>query len=187
MWLLPSKLLGINVLGHCRSQALHRMPTKIAQKCCRLIACVSNYSRSQLLLTGNHAESRVVYDSIEVKAFMSKLTKSEAKANLGYDENIKLMVSVGQISWHKGHDNAIRAFAKIADKYPQLRLYIAGGGPNDILNAYKSLANELGVYDKVRFSECQVSNISDIYRAADLTLSLTKVGEAFGLVPFESL
>lgn len=186
MWLFPSKLIGIKILGHFRSQSIEWVAPKRVQTCCKKLVCVSNYSRSRLLLKGEHVESCVVYDSIDVSSLETKLSKTEAKTELGYDENMQLMVSVGQLSLHKGHDNAIRAFAKIANKYPNLRLYIAGGGSPENLSKYKLLANELDVADKVRFSECQVSNITDIYRAADLTLSLTKVGEAFGLVPFES-
>ena len=40
--------------------------------------------------------------------------------------------------------------------------------------------------DKVKIPGKQLSNIQDVYRATDLTLTLTKDGEGFGLVPYES-
>ena len=186
MWLFPSKLLGIKILGHFRSHSIAWVAPKRVQKCCQLIVCVSKFSRSRLLLKGNNVNSCVVYDSIDISSFQSKLSKAEAKANLGYDEKTHLMVSVGQLSIRKGHDNAIRAFSLIADRFPDLRLFIVGGGSENALTELIRISKEFNVEDKVRFSEKQVVNIADIYCAADLTLSLSKDGEAFGLVPFES-
>ena len=119
--------------------------------------------------------------------FKSSMTKDEAKLALGYEKDSKILVSVGQLSLHKGHDNAIRAFARICGKFPNARLLIAGGGGSQIAESYRSLAKKLGVSDKVRVSGEQRADIQTVYRAADLTLSLTKVGEGFGLVPYESV
>lgn len=186
MWLLPAKQAGIKILGHFRSQATEWIPPVNVQKCFTKIVCVSEYSRSRFLTKGKHVESSVVYDSIDVKNFSPTLSKKEAKGKFDYSDDTKIMVSVGQLSPHKGHDNAIRAFAKISEKYLDLRLFIVGGGRITDLEDLESLAASLGVSDKVKFTGSQISNISEVYRAADLTLSLTKVGEAFGLVPFES-
>lgn len=65
-------------------------------------------------------------------------------------------------------------------------MLIAGGGKENDLYNLKQLAKSEGVSDKVVFTGKQISNIQEVYRAADLILSLTKVGEAFGLVPFEA-
>ena len=137
-------------------------------------------------LKGDFTRSVVLYDSVDVDIMKCGKTTEDAKKSLGYDKATRLIVSVGQLSIHKGHDTAIRAFARLTDKYPSARLLIAGGGDSEIVNYYKQLANEFGVKDKVAIPGKQLSDIQTIYRAADLTLSLTKVGEAFGLVPYES-
>ena len=137
-------------------------------------------------LKGDFVRSEVLYDSVDIDVMKSDMTKETAKEKLGYSSDTLLLISVGQLSIHKGHDNAIKAFARIADKYPDARLLIAGGGGPSLVEYYKSIAEECGVIDKVNIPGSQFSNIQDIYRAADLTLSLTKVGEGFGLVPYES-
>lgn len=137
-------------------------------------------------LKGKFVRAEVLYDAIDIDRMTSSLTKHEAKVALGYSPDTLLLVSVGQLSVHKGHDTAIRAFARIADKYPQAKLLIAGGGREELQNYYRQIIIDCGVKDKVCMPGKQLGNIQDIYRAADLTLSLTKVGEGFGLVPYES-
>lgn len=185
-WLNPCKDAGIKIIGHFRSQALEWIPSAKVQQCCRLVLCVSNYSRSRFVTKGEFVESRPLYDSIDINTFRCSITKSQAKAKLGFKDDCLLMSSVGQLSPHKGHDNAIKAFGKVSNKYPNAKLLIAGGGRQNDLDNLKNLAIEYGVAERVVFTEKQVSNIHEVYRASDLVLSLTKVGEAFGLVPFES-
>ena len=185
MWLLPVKNTSIKVIGHFRSQAIEWIPSPKVQHCCDLVLCVSKYSRSRFLTKGEFTPSRVLYDSIDVNKFHSDLTKEEAKRMLGFSKEVFLISSVGQLARHKGHDNAIKAFHKIAARYPNAVLYIAGGGVD--LEYLKHLASEESdISSRILFTEKQVSNIQEIYKASDLVLSLTKVGEAFGLVPYEA-
>lgn len=182
-WIKPCHDAGIKVIGHYRSQEYEWIPGPKVQKCCNLILCVSKFSRSHFISKGIFTESRVLYDSIDTGTLHCELTIEEAKEKLGFPKECVLLSSVGQLSRHKGHDNAIRALAEILQQYPNAILYIAGGGDFQYL---KDIAQELNVSENVKFSERQVSNIQEVYRASDIILSLTKVGEAFGLVPFES-
>ena len=185
-WLKPSHDAGIKIIGHFRSQALEWIPGKKVQRCCSLVLCVSKYSQSRFVSKGKFVESRPLYDSIDINTLISPPTKAEAKARLGFSSDTQLMASVGQLSSHKGHDNAIKAFSKIAAQYPKMRLFIVGGGRDVDLENLKNLTKIYGISGKVIFTCKQVSNIPEVYPAADLVLSLTKVGEAFGLVPFEA-
>ncbi len=188
MWLLPSRRKGLKIIGHFRSQAREWIPSKYVQACCDIILCVSDYSKSRLLSKGKHTKTITLYDSIDVDSLQSTLNRNEAKQKLGFPENSILFSSVGQLSKHKGHDNAIHAFARIASKFPNALLFIAGGGCREDLEDLKRIVLLYpDIKDRVRFSEKQLSNIADVYRASDITLSLTKVGEAFGLVPYESV
>lgn len=186
MWIYFAKRFGIRVIGHFRSQALSWVPPKTVQRNCDLILCVSQYSRSRMLMKGEYIQSRVLYDSIDIDLFKTNVTSNESKKKLGFPETCFLISSIGQLSRHKGHDNAIRAFAKIAPMYPHVILFIAGGGMD--LMYLEQLASELppAIKERIIFSKKQMTNIVEVYNASDLVLSLTKVGEAFGLVPFES-
>lgn len=188
MWLLPSHKRGVRIVGHFRSQSLEWVPSRRVQNCCRIILCVSDYSRSRLLSKGKYTETITLYDSIDIDSLHSELSRKEAKKRLGFPEDSILFSSVGQLSRHKGHDNAIHAFARIAAEFPNVQLFIAGGGNVSDLNDLKKIAVSYPeLTGRVRFSEKQLSNIAEVYRASDITLSLTKVGEAFGLVPYESV
>ncbi len=187
MWVLASrKFTKAKIVGHYRSQDQGWVAPAKGQKLFDVVACVSAFSKMRFQLKGKFVRAEVLYDSVDVDVMKSSLTKSEAKKALGYDDATRLLISVGQLSKHKGHDTAIQAFAAISNEYPDVRLLIAGGGSPELVNYYRNLAKELGVEDKVAIPGKQLGNIQDIYRAADLTLSLTKVGEGFGLVPYES-
>lgn len=187
MWVWASrKFTSAKIIGHYRSQEQEWVAPGVAQKLFHMIACVSKFSRMRFRLKGDFTKTSVLYDSVDVDIFKSNKTKKEAKQELGYDENCKLLVSVGQLSLHKGHDNAIRAFSKIVKEFPDARLLIAGGGNKKYADYYRSLVDELELADKVSVPGIQTTDIQTVYRAADLTLSLTKVGEGFGLVPYES-
>lgn len=187
MWIMPSKKMGIKVIGHFRSQALEWVPSKFVQHNCYLILCVSQYSQSRLLSKGHYVQTQVLYDSINLKLFQSDISRIDAKKKLGFSETSFLISSIGQLSRHKGHDNAIKAFVKVALHNSNVILFIVGGGSLEDLNYLKQIVKENpSIQTRVIFSEKQLSNIVDVYRASDLVLSLTKVGEAFGLVPYEA-
>lgn len=187
MWVWATrKFTNAKIIGHYRSQSQDWVAPPDAQRLFDIIACVSAFSRMRFQLKGNFVRSEVLYDSVDVDVMKCDMTQSEAKKELGYDDNVLLLVSVGQLSLHKGHDTAIKAFSLISKEYPNARLLIAGGGGNTGADYFRQLAIDYGVQDLVSIPGSQLSNIQCIYRAADLTLSLTKVGEGFGLVPYES-
>ena len=187
MWVWATrKFTNARIVGHYRSQSQDWVAPAKAQRLFDVIACVSEFSRMRFRLKGDFTKTVVLYDSVDVDIMKCKKTKSEAKRELGFTEDTLLLTSVGQLSPHKGHDNAIKAFAKIAARFPQARLFIAGGGSKQLVDMYKKIATDCGIANKVTITGQQYSDIQTVYRATDLTLSLTKVGEGFGLVPYES-
>lgn len=187
MWVWATrKNTSAKIVGHYRSQSQDYVAPADAQRLFDMVACVSEFSRMRFRLKGDFTKSAVLYDSVDVDVMKSDKSKEDAKRELGYDSATRLIVSVGQLSMHKGHDTAIKAFARISNDNPSLRLLIAGGGNDEAAAYYRKLASDLGVADKVSVPGKQISDIQTVYRAAELTLSLTKVGEGFGLVPYES-
>lgn len=188
MWVWATrKHTNAKIVGHYRSQEQDWVAPANAQKLFDVIACVSKFSQMRFQLKGKFVRSEVLYDSIDIDVMKSDLSQEDAKLQLGYTHKDILLVSVGQLSIHKGHDTAIKAFSLIADRFPNVKLLIAGGGSGDTIEYYRNLAKENGILDRVAIPGKQMSNIQTVYKAADLTLSLTKVGEGFGLVPYESV
>ena len=64
-------------------------------------------------------------------------------------ESEKIIVGVGRLSKQKNFELLIRAFGRVADKFPEHNLVIYGKG--NLLDSLKGLASELGVGDRVEF------------------------------------
>ena len=187
MWVWGTrKFTDAKIIGHYRSQSLEWIAPADGQRLFDLIVCVSEFSRSRFLTPGEFCKTGVLYDAVNIDEMQSSLSKEEAKKALGIDPSWKIISSVGQLSIHKGHDTAIRALARLKDRYPDYRLLIAGGGRDSLVKYYQDIIKEERLEDRVIFPGKQLGDIQTVYRASDLTLSLTKVGEGFGLVPYES-
>lgn len=151
------------------------VPPVSVQKRCDVIISVSNIVREHAMSAYQHPKNEVIYDSIALSH--NKSQESTKK---------KMISSVAALFPNKGHDNAIMAFDKIASKYSDYELYIVGGGHDNELQRLKAIANATSCPERIKFTEKQVSNVEEYYSQSQLILSLTKEGEAFGLVPFEA-
>lgn len=176
MWIWFCRWYGIKVVGHFRSLSMSWVPPVAVQKRCDAIVSVSNVVREHAMSVYKHPNNNAIYDSI---SFAQKHSDHASK---------NIISSVAVLSPHKGHDHAILAFDKISDKYSDYELHIVGGGMNTTneIVRLKSIANSTKHPEKIKFTEKQVSNIVQYYIQSKLVLSLTKHGEAFGLVPFEA-
>lgn len=176
MWIWSCWKFGIKIVGHLRSLSMGWVPSSGVQKRCDAIISVSGIVREHALTKYKHPNNVVIYDSIE----FSKCIVPFQKRNI--------ISSVAVLAPHKGHDNAIMAFDKIASSYPDYELHVVGGGMDSYseLARLKDIAQNSKVSDRIKFTEKQVDNVEQYYSQSKLVLSLTKQGEAFGLVPFEA-
>lgn len=176
MWIWFCRRFDIKVVGHFRSLSMEWVPSCSVQEKCDAIISVSNIVREHAMSMFQHLNNNVVYDSISFSRDLSSYIKKN------------VISSVGVLASHKGHDNAIRAFDKISEKYPDYELYIVGGGmdSHSELGRLKDIARTTKSSDRIKFTEKQVDNVELYYGQSKLVLSLTKQGEAFGLVPFEA-
>ncbi len=175
MWIWFCRRYGIKVVGHFRSLPMEWVPPVSVQKRCDIIISVSNIVREHAMSVYTHPRNRVIYDSIALK------NKNQHKT-----DSKKIISSVAALFPNKGHDHAIKAFDKIADKYPEYELHIVGGGNDNELLRLKAIANATKCSSRIKFTEKQVADVDVYYAQSLLILSLTKEGEAFGLVPFEA-
>ena len=79
--------------------------------------------------------------------------------------NSKVVLSVGRLSREKGHDVLIRAFACVADKFPDWRLRIVGDGI--LRSELSSLIESLGLQRRVELAPTKKSVAMD-YRTAEI-------------------
>jgi glycogen(starch) synthase len=83
----------------------------------------------------------------------------------------------------KGFDVALDAFARIADRFPESRLTIAGDGPERA--ALQRQASELGIAERVDFPG-RVPEVHPYFEAATLVVMPSRWEETFGLVALEA-
>lgn len=108
----------------------------------------------------------------------------QAKAKLGLDAG-PILLSIGNMVTHKGHDIVIRALASISDRYPLSRLVIVGTGPEQ--QNLESLAVQLGIGQRVLFTgELPNEELLYWYSAADM-LVLASSREGWPNVLLESM
>jgi glycosyltransferase involved in cell wall biosynthesis len=99
-----------------------------------------------------------------------------------------LLVMVGDIYPHKGHDLALRALALLASTLPALRLAIAGAtvDPED-LRQLRQLARELNISDRVDFlGKLSKQEVIRLYERGLVYVGASRL-ETFGLTPLEAM
>lgn len=187
-WVFWANIFRIKVVLHCRSDLIEWVPNKLIQSLSDRIISVSDFIKDKVLSKRSSAKVTTVYDPVLFGStgFDQEL-KESFQRSLGFEFSDKLLSSIGLLSDHKGHDTAIKAFHRLLRYNPDMLLYIVGGGSDDELNVLKNLVKSLDIEEKVIFSGKQIANMEPIYRSSDLVFSLTKRGEAFGRVPFESM
>jgi D-inositol-3-phosphate glycosyltransferase len=123
-------------------------------------------------------------------AFFSPGDKSGARFALQLDDDRPVLVFVGRIQPLKGVDVAVRTLAEVARTRPDAVLMVVGGasgveGDAEVARV-RSLIDELGLADHVRFVDPQPHHaLSTYYRAADVVVVPSR-SESFGLVALEA-
>jgi phosphatidylinositol alpha-1,6-mannosyltransferase len=86
------------------------------------------------------------------------------------------LLSVARLSRHKGVDTALKALARLAGRYPDLRYAVVGSGEE--LEALEEEARELGVGDRVRFlTEVPDGDLPALYNIAEVYLGVSRLME----------
>jgi D-inositol-3-phosphate glycosyltransferase len=130
---------------------------------------------------------RVVPGGVDLASF-HPIDKERARRELGLLNHAKLMLFAGRIQPIKGLDLLLRAVSHLPDGR-NTRLLVVGGnaGKVDELVRMKSLANELGIGEKVVFTGVvEHEKMPLFYNAADVCI-IPSYHESFGLVAVEAL
>ena len=131
---------------------------------------VSKYIRSKMVESGIPAKNiSVIYNGMD---FAKTVSRPHKRLVIG---------SVGRLHHVKGFDLLIEAFSLLENR--RLRLKIAGNG--DELDNLKTLANELGVGDRVEFVGFQ-KDINAFLDSLDVYVQPSR-SEGFGLAVVEAM
>jgi glycosyltransferase involved in cell wall biosynthesis len=162
-------------------RALERATNRLLD---RAIA-VSGVTRTDRVRHTGIPGSRVVtiHNGIDPDRFARLPDQASARVSLGLPADRVLIGGVGQLARYKGYDVLIRAFALVADRYPQVDLAIAGKGP--LREELEALATQLGVRDRVHFLGFQ-SDVLRVLAALDI-YALASMCEAFPYALLEAM
>jgi glycosyltransferase involved in cell wall biosynthesis len=90
----------------------------------------------------------------------------------------QIIIFPGGLQWHQGLDIAIRAFAKLRQRLPQVEFHIYGNG--NLRDELERLAIDLGVKDGVKFTEeIPLRQVAALMANADLGV-VPKRADSFG-------
>ncbi len=111
-----------------------------------------------------------------------------ARTHFGLEPG-RWLLTVARLTPHKGIDTALRAFARVAPEFPDLRYAVAGQG--DDRDRLQRLAQELGVADRVRWLGPVTDDLlPSLYRNAAIYLGLSRREgvdvEGFGIALVEA-
>jgi teichuronic acid biosynthesis glycosyltransferase TuaC len=153
---LLGKILRIPVIVSARGTDINLFPSfKLIRPMIRWtlsqadsVIAVSYALKEAIVRLGvNPNKIHVIPNGVNAELFQP-MGREEAKMNLNLPPQGLLLVSVGALIRPKGHLTLIRAFATIAPRHPELKLYILGEGP--LRSELESLVRDLNLQDIVR-------------------------------------
>jgi len=113
---------------------------------------------------------RVIHNAIDTSIF-SFGERSEARARLGVEQQVKLVVSVGHLVPRKRHHVLLEAFARVRDRWPTGQLVIIGAraGGDDYATELRAMVDRLALQGSVRFAgNLPPGEVAAWLRAADV-------------------
>jgi glycogen(starch) synthase len=155
------------------------------------VITVSNAMADELLKLGFPQDKiRPCWNGVDPAKYDPSLVSNEDRLTLrrryGIQDHETLLFFIGRLVTVKGIDKLVRALPLVLKDYPNVKLLILGIG--DMEKEIRSIANELGIHDKVIIRAEFVSEEERIrhYAAADVVV-LPSLYEPFGIVCTEAL
>ena len=139
---------------------------------------VSNCIRTRLLHRQRDGRVHVIYNGVATEAEFDQLRREAERREWTHQAFTFLMV--GLFHPAKGQEHAIRAFAQVAQQFPDARLLLVGSADTPYADTCRNLVARLGLDGKVVFPGW-VSDPFPLYLKAN-TLLMCSQHEAMGRV-----
>lgn len=152
------------------------------------VIAVSNHTKNKIIADYGIPEAKiqVVHNSIDIDIHLDQKKENdyrylELMKQFGYS----VVANIGRLTIQKGLPNLLRAAKRVIDVHPKTLFLIVGSGEQ--LYELIDLAAELGISDKVVFTDFQRGKKwQDAFKIADLFV-MPSVSEPFGLTPLEAI
>ncbi len=148
-WARPPRL--VEHLHHIRgggSRSQQWMERTRYRKCDVLLTCSKAAAASVI----TPVETRTIYNGIHPSRFRppSAAERAEARNCFGIGPDDFVLGMTGRITVNKGQRRVCEALHACRERYPQLRLLVAGSGPEE--GALKAWCGDHGLTDRVHFA-----------------------------------
>jgi glycosyltransferase involved in cell wall biosynthesis len=184
---------------HVHSVESDRSGNQYGNPLVRDIEATSLAMADQIIAVSNHTKNKIIAD-YGIPASAIDVVHNSIEANVKITDEIvnsyqyiaslksqgyKVVVNIGRLTIQKGIPNLIKAAAKVLEVEPKVLFLIVGSGEQ--YHELVMLAAELGISDKVIFTEFQRSKKwRDAFIIGDLFV-MPSVSEPFGLTPLEAI
>lgn len=129
----------------------------------------------------------IIPNSFDSEGFEESIQRGIIRKRFGISENAPVVLFLSRISWKKGLDTLISAFAEVARKLPEARLLIAGGDDEGYRRNIELLITNYELQNKVIFAGMLTgADRIAAYRDADVFV-LPSYSENFGMAVVEAL
>lgn len=184
-WL--TKLPVVGLIHHLFGKAIHREASLPAALYVRLSEfLVPRIYREVPVMTGSPSARREMLEM----GLREVIDVGEGVDLEGYappadgERDPDLLLYLGRIKKYKGLDVLIRTVALLKDRFPKVRLEVAGSG--DDVPRLTEIANSLGVADRVKFlGRVSEADKIDLYRRSMVALN-SSLKEGWGLTSIEA-
>jgi glycosyltransferase involved in cell wall biosynthesis len=122
----------------------------LATRTYRVVACceiVGQHYRRQVGVPGSKVT--VIYNAVRFGRQPTVEDRRPARAALGLPEDALVLGTLGRLTEQKGQRTLVHAVARLAGRYPNVVLFLAGIGP--LRKALEAEAERLHIADRVRF------------------------------------
>ena len=186
------KMLRKNIRVICSSHSnyeggrLRMAMYRLTENLCDLHTNVSDNAAKALMQAGAVKNKKImtVYNGIESNKYkFDENIRSDARKALSFDENLKVILTIGRIDTPKDYPTLLRAFKIVREQQKNTVLIIVGDGPKR--NEIENLAIDLGIEKNVQFLGIR-NDIPQLLNACDLFVS-SSAWEGFGIAILEAM
>jgi glycosyltransferase involved in cell wall biosynthesis len=143
---------------------------KMLERAQKIIA-VSHFTKRELLEYYKIPEVkiRVIHNGVDTKKFQPAKDKHKIKAELGFNPDDIVILSVGRLYARKGLFTLIESMHAVVQRFRNAKFIISGKGQSDEMRKLMAHAEKLGVKDNIIFTGYYPDKkLPKLYQAADV-------------------
>lgn len=159
---------------------------RLTENLCDVHTNVSDNAAKALMKAGAVKNKKIttVYNGIETNKYkFDENIRADARKALSFDENLKVILTIGRIDTPKDYPTLLKAFKIVQEQQKNTVLIIVGDGPKR--NEIENLAIHLAIEKNVKFLGIR-DDIPQLLNACDLFVSAS-AWEGFGIAILEAM